>query len=228
MAKAVAGTSVEFTIKLFSQHNYGWASFLALIANHAGDTKYRAIVKYQNNLLQKIKWNGRSYPLEQHVSNNRTAVNDLRECYIHIGNAVPNFPQQVEYLLESTLSQDNTLHAAMGNIHADTNGLCSDFEAASIHLIEVDTYTRSSNTLNKNRQDNVYSVTFSGRGQTCVDLRWNNHKESRKLSDSQKDELTSWKSSNAGKSSSKKQQIETKTSKRGLKGNLLRVGGRKN
>ena len=57
IARAVVGTSVESTIKLFSQRNYGRAAVLALIANHAGDTKYRAIVKFRNNILQNIKWN---------------------------------------------------------------------------------------------------------------------------------------------------------------------------
>ena len=49
--KDVAGTSVESTIKSYSSRNYGCAEFLALIANHAGDTKYRSIVKYRSNLL---------------------------------------------------------------------------------------------------------------------------------------------------------------------------------
>ena len=79
----------------------------------------------------------------------------------------------------------------MGNIRADTNGLCSEFEAASSHIIEVDAYTCSYNPSNKDRQDNVSSVFFAGRGQTCVDLRWHTRQEFRELSDSQKDELTS-------------------------------------
>ena len=60
ISKAVAGTSVELTIKSYSRHKYGWAAFLALISNHAGDTKYRAVVKSRSNLLQNIKWNGRN------------------------------------------------------------------------------------------------------------------------------------------------------------------------
>ena len=40
ISKAIAGTSVELTIKSYSIRKDGWASFLALIANHADDTKY--------------------------------------------------------------------------------------------------------------------------------------------------------------------------------------------
>ena len=150
IAKYVAGNSVESTIKLLPWLKDGWATFLVLISNHASDTKYCAIVKSRNNLLQNIKWNGRSYHLEQHFSNHRTAVDNLLECSLHIGNAVPNVSQRVEYLLESISSQDNALQAAMGNIRADTNGLRSDFEASSIHIIEVDPCTHSSNPSNKN------------------------------------------------------------------------------
>ena len=55
--KATLGTSVESTVKAFSRRKYGWGTFLASIANHAGDTKYRAILKKCMNLLQNIKWN---------------------------------------------------------------------------------------------------------------------------------------------------------------------------
>ena len=65
IAKAVAGTYVESTIKPYSIRNDGCAAFLALIANHTGDTKYRAIVKSRSNLIHNIKWNVRNYPLER-------------------------------------------------------------------------------------------------------------------------------------------------------------------
>ena len=58
----VAGTSVESTIKSYSRHKDAWATFLALISNHAGDIKHRAIVKSRSELFQNIKWNGQNYP----------------------------------------------------------------------------------------------------------------------------------------------------------------------
>ena len=102
------------------------------------------------------------YPLKQHVSNYQTSVDNLCECSLHIGNAVPNISQLVEYLLKSISSQDNSLQATMRNICAGTNGLRGDFESASSHLVEVDPYTRSFNPSNNNRQANVSSVTFAG------------------------------------------------------------------
>ena len=51
ISKDVAGTSVDSTIKSYLRRKYGWLAFLALISNHAGDTKYRPIVKSRSNLL---------------------------------------------------------------------------------------------------------------------------------------------------------------------------------
>ena len=224
IAKAVAGTSVESTIKSFSRKKDGRAAFFALISNHAGDTKYRAIVKARNNLLQNIKWNGRSYPLEQHVSNHRTAIDDLRECATHIGNAVPNTPQRVEYILESISSQDNSLQAAMGNIRADTNGLRSDFEGATSHLIEVDPYNRSIKPT-KDRNPKISGTALGGRGNTGVDLRWHTRKEFRELASEQKDELTEWQTSNSDRAAIKKQRLQENKKRKGQNENSDKDNG---
>jgi len=208
ISKAVAGTSVESTIKSFSRSKDGRGAYKALVANHAGDEKYRAIVKARMNLLQNIKWNGRSYPLEQHVSNHRTAVDDLNDCASHINNAVPNMSQRVEYLLESINCQDSSLQAAMGNIRADTNNMRSNFEAAASHLIEVDPFRRASRQQgnnNKGTQAQVSAVTFAGRGKSGVDLRWHTRKEFGALTSDQRDELTAWQNTKEGKKVLKEQ-----------------------
>ncbi len=228
ISTAVAGTSVESTIKSFSRRKDGRGAYLALISNHAGETKYRAIVKARMNLLQNIKWNGRSYPLEQHVSNHRSAIDDLNDCALHIQAAVPNTPQRVEYLLESITCQDSSLQAAMGNVRADTNNMRSDFEAASNHLIEVDPYKKLRNGGNKSNTANVSSVSFAGRGKTGVDLRWHSRQEFRALSDEQKDELRNWQTSDEGKkvvAAAKKDSSGTKRKNDNNPGNNKNDGG---
>ena len=69
--QAVQGSSIGSTIKSYSRKNYGRLAFKALISNHAGETKYRGIMKKRMNLLQNIKWNGRTYTLETHITNHR-------------------------------------------------------------------------------------------------------------------------------------------------------------
>ena len=77
--EATRGTSVESTIKPFLRRKDGRGAFLALIANHDGEVKYRAIAKKRQNLQQTIKWTGNSYALKTNVSNNRKAYDDLRK-----------------------------------------------------------------------------------------------------------------------------------------------------
>lgn len=193
--EAVRGTSVESTIKSFSRRKDGRGAYLTLVANHAGDAKYRAISKKRMNFLQNIIWNGRSYPLESHVTNHRIAYDDLRECSAHITVPVPTDPQRVEYLIDSIKSTDSTLQAAIGLVRTNTNNMRDDFEAASSHLIEVDPYRRSnkSNARAAGRQANISAIDFhGGRGDTGVDLRWHHPKEFAKLSSEEKDELTAW------------------------------------
>lgn len=217
ISTAVSGTSVESTIKSFSRKKDGRGAYLALISNHAGETKYRAILKARMNLLQNIRWNGRSYPLEQHVSNHRSAVDDLKDCALHIQAAVPNTPQRVEYLLESISCQDSSLQAAMGNVRADTNGMRSDFEAASNHLIEVDPYKRIRHSSHKSNIANISSVSFAGRGKTGVDLRWHSRHEFRALTDEQKKELREWQSTGDGRkavAAAKKQDSASSTKRK--------------
>ena len=138
--KAARNTSIESTVKSFARTKDGRGAFLAIIANHAGETKYRSIHKKRMNLLQNIKWNGRSYPLETHVSNHRQAVDDIIECSNHITVAVPDQSQRVEYFIDSIECSDTTLQASLGLVRANTNSMRSDFELTSSTLIEVDPY----------------------------------------------------------------------------------------
>jgi hypothetical protein len=231
--KATRGTSVESTVKAFSRRKDGRGAFLALISNHAGDTKYRAILKKRMSLLQNIKWNGRAYPLETHVSNHRQAVDELRECAEHITATVPNKDQRVEYLIDSITCSDNTLQAAIGLIRANTNNMRNDFELAATALIEVDPYRRSQRSSGSGgRQGANVSATggidFSaGRGTTGVDLRWHPRKEFKSLPEDQRNELSDWFQTNEGKkfSEESRNQREKVKNKNGDK-NKNKRGGR--
>ena len=45
ISKAVTGTTVESTIKSFVRAKDGRGAYRALLTNHAGEAKYRAMVK---------------------------------------------------------------------------------------------------------------------------------------------------------------------------------------
>ena len=218
--KASRSTSVESTVKAFARKKDGRGAFLAVMANHAGDTKYRAIYKKRVNLLTNIKWNGRSYPLETHVSNHRQAIDDIKECKDHITVTVPDGPQRVEYLIDSINSSDTTLQATIGLIRANSNNSRNDFETAASSLIEVDPYKRQQRHPSNKGGAQVSGVSFAGRGNTGVDLRWHHPKEYKELSNEQKDELSQWQSSSEGKKildKSKKEAAEKRKKRLGDK-----------
>ena len=207
--EAVRGTSVESTIKSFSRSKDGRGAYFALITNHAGNVKYRSIAKKCTNLLHNIKWNGRAYPLESHVSNHRKAYDDLIECSKHIPCTVPSAEQRVEYLIDSISSTDATLQAAIGIVRANTNNMRNDFESAASSLIEVDPYRRAYRPA---RSAQISAIDFSaGRGNSGVDLRWHSRKQFLALPQNQKDELSEWLNTDAGKKK-KKEYFDNKNS----------------
>jgi hypothetical protein len=201
---ACRSTSVESTVKAFSRTQDGRGAFLALIDHHAGDSKYRAISRKRMNLLTNIKWNGRNYSLEKHVSNHRQALEDLSDCSNHITVNVPDQEQRVEYLIDSITCADSTLQASIGLIRSNVNNMRENFESAANTLIEVDPYRRIQRPPGQPKAT-VSAIDFSsGRGDSGVDLRWHTPQEFRNLTQEQRSELTKWQKSADGKSTLKK------------------------
>ena len=73
------------------------------------------------NLLKNIKWNGRTYPLETHITNHRQAFDDIRECSKHITVPVTDQSQIFEYLIDSLACGNNMLQAAIGLVLSNIN-----------------------------------------------------------------------------------------------------------
>ena len=55
LERATHNTSVESTVKEFSRKRDGRSAYLAVMTNHAGDTKYISIHKNRMNLFQNVK-----------------------------------------------------------------------------------------------------------------------------------------------------------------------------
>ena len=215
LEKACRGSSVESTVKTFSRTQNGRGAYLALIDHHAGESKYRTILKKRVNLLQNIKWNGRNYSLEKHVSNHRQAVDDILDCSDHITVTTPDQSQRVEYLIDSINCPDSTLQAAIGLIRSNVRNMREDFELAANALIEVDPYKRTQRQPNRPNAQ-ISAIYFSsGRGDTGVDLRWHTPSEFKSLPQEQKDELSSWQKLPDGKQVLRKSRDEhNKSNKR--------------
>ena len=200
--EAVRNTSCASTVKSFSRTKNGRGAFLALASNHAGDEKYRIIAKKRINFLQNVKWNGRQYPLESHVSNHRVAFDEITECSNHITVAVPTPGQRVEYFIDSINNTDSALQAAIGLVRADANNMRTNFDAMASSLIEVDPYRRGKrgNTTQGGREANISAINFhGGRGETGVDLRWHSKQQFKELPEDQREELKDWLKTAEGK-----------------------------
>lgn len=196
--EAARGTSVESTIKPFARKKDGRGAFIALLSNHAGESKHHSIFKKRNTYLTTTKWTGQSHLLETHVLHHHQSNDDIVECAKHITCPEPSMAQRVEYLIDSITCKDVTLMSAIGQIRANTNNMRNDFEAAANSLIEVDPYKRGSK--NTNRTAAISALDFSaGRGSTGVDLRFHSKKEYELLSEDKQNELIAWLSTADGK-----------------------------
>jgi len=155
---------------------------MAAIANHTGDTEYRAIHKKSMSLLQNIKWNRRTYPLENYISNHRQVSDDILKCNGHITVAVPDLPQRVEYLIDLIICSDNNLQTTLVIIRVNNNIMKEDFELASSVLIDVDPYHRSKRPSQGKSGAKISSIDFSTRRvKSGVDFRWHHPKELKAL-----------------------------------------------
>ena len=221
--EAARGTSVESTIKPFARQKDGRGAFLALIANHAGESKHRSIFKKRNTFLTSTKWTGQSHPFETHVSHHRQSNDDIVECAKHITVPVPSMAQRVEYLIDSITCKDVTLVSAIGQIRANTNNMRHDFEAAANALIEVDPYKRGSR--NTNRGASISALDFSaGRGSTGVDLRFHPKKEYEALSGDKRAELIEWLGTADGKKHKREYFRDLKKNKKSSSSNKQKSG----
>ena len=202
ISEAVKGTSCESTVKAFARTKDGRAAYLALISNHAGEVKYRALLKSSMHYLQNVKWNGYQFPVEAHVSKHRKA-HQIVECSAHISCPTITSEQKVEYLLDSISCNDNTIQATLALIRSNPT-LRGDFEQAASNIIEVDPHRKlKAVTTGKRPAYNISDSSMisygAGRGQSGVDLRWHSKKEFSSLSPDQKDELTKWMKTKEGK-----------------------------
>ena len=98
------------------------------------------------NLLQDIKWNGHSDPLDTHVYNHCQSLEDLQYCDTHINTSFPYQAQQVKYLIDSISCSDKKLKVAIEMVHANINNMHHNFEAATSTLIVVNPLQEVSET----------------------------------------------------------------------------------
>jgi hypothetical protein len=163
-------------------------AFLSLVAQYAGEDKWRAMIKTAEELLHNRKWKGQtSYSLENFVSQHRNAYVTLSQCQPHVQYQLPNKNTHVTHLLDNIECHDPPLQAAMTLIHNDNNpnGKMNDFEATK----QVAAGTKRPTAEISEVSVEGPSTAKQRTGTTGVEFRFFGKEEYRTLSDDQKAEL---------------------------------------
>ena len=88
---ATQGTTYATSIKLYQWHKDGKGVWMALMNQYAGDDKWEAEIKKQDDLLHTCIWKGQSsFLLEGFIAQHRNAYVSMQQCTEHVEYQLPN------------------------------------------------------------------------------------------------------------------------------------------
>ena len=203
LEEATRSTMYASSIQPYSRRKDGRGAWLALTNQYAGQDKWNAELKKQDDLLHTFRWKGQSnFSLDKFIAQHRNAFISMQQSAVHVAFQLPNEYTRVGYLLDAIETSDAALQAAMALVRNDTNpttGKRSDFEATATCLLPHDPVAKKRNTRGGGERQRgadissiVTSTIKSGVGSTGVDLRYHKMSEYKKLTPEQKSELHEW------------------------------------
>ena len=204
LEEATRSTAYAASIKPFQRTKNGRGAWMALIGQYAGNDKWEAEIKKQEQLLHSKIWKGQSnQSLEVFISQHRNAFVSMQACAEHIEFQLPNEHSRVGFLLDGIQCSDAGLQAAMASVQVATGpgGMRNNFEATAAHLLPYDPVAKKRNNTNK-RDSAQLSATEAeiagtnakpGIGKTGVHLRYHKQAEYDALTKAQKAELYAYK-----------------------------------
>ena len=212
LEEATRSTQYAASIKPYQRTKNGRGAWLAMVKQYAGEDKWEAEIKRQEQLLHTRVWKGQSnFSLEAFVSQHRNAYVSMQACAEHVAFQLPNGHSRVGFLLDAIQCSDAGLQASMANIRTDKapGGMRSDFEAAAAHLLPYDPVAKKRTAANKRgiglisaTDADISATSASGKpgiGQTGVHLRFHTKSEYQALTSEQKTELKQWRLDNPDK-----------------------------
>jgi hypothetical protein len=217
LEEATRTTAYAASIKPYQRAKDGRGAFQALTNQYAGQDKWEAELKKQDDLLHTREWKGQSnYTLERFVQQHRTAYVSMQSCAEYVEYQLPTEFTRVGYLLEGIQCNDAGLQAAMASIKLDTTpvtGKRNNFELAATHLLPYDPVAKKRTSNLKRGAGDISDTTGAdvssfgakeGIGKTGVHLRYHKGEEYASLSRAQMDELRDWRKTPEGKKSKRK------------------------
>ncbi len=116
----VCGHNDAATIAPFHRARDGCGALLALQSQHASKAIYDQLVKETENILKNRQWSGTtSATLSHHMGLHQKAFITHAECVEHIPVEVPNNCTCVTYLLDSFMTIDPSVFAAIVAVQQD-------------------------------------------------------------------------------------------------------------
>ena len=222
LEKATRGTSYAPTIKPYQRSKQGREAWRSLVNQYAGDDKWEAELKRQDDLLHNRVWKGQSnFSLEKFIAQHRNACVSMRQSAEHVTFQLPNERTRVTYLLDAIQCSDPGLQAAMAQVRTDSGGggKMNDFEATASYLLPYDPVSKkrasgakrgigSISEITGSDEADVSSVKESGStkpsiGKTGVEFRYYKPPEYNELKPDQKAELKDFRETKRGKGKGK-------------------------
>ena len=220
LEEATRSTNFAASIKPFERTKDGRGAWLALIAQYAGQDKWEAEVRKQEQFMHNRKWKGQSnYLLESFCAQHRNAYVSMQACAEHIEYQLPNDHSRVGFVLNNIECSDAGLQAAMASVRTDNgpNGMRNNFEDTVAHLVPYDPVAKKRAAGSKRGPGLISDATVGTEsetetnsqvaaaaggsskkpsiGKTGVHLRWHTNSEYAKLSKPQMAELWEWRMS---------------------------------
>ena len=101
LEEATRSTSYAASIKPFQRTKNGCGTLQDLTNQYAGNDKWEAEIRKQDDLQHTRVWKGQSnFPLEGFIAQHRNAFVSMQQCAEHIAYQLPNELTRVGYLLE--------------------------------------------------------------------------------------------------------------------------------
>ena len=209
LEEATQGTPYATSIKPFQREKDGRGAWVALTSQYAGNDKWEAEIKKQEQLSHTRIWKGQSnFSLEHFISQHRNAYVSMLACAEHVQYQLPNEHSRVGFLLDAIQCADAGLQAAMASVKTDNgpNGMQNNFEQAAAHLLPYDPVAKKQATgikhgsalilLTEAESEPITTIaandTKPSIGKTGVHLCYHKHHEYKKLMHKQRRELGEW------------------------------------
>lgn len=141
LKEALCSTSYASSLKAFQRPCDGRAAWFAIMKQYAGEDKWEAELKRQDNLLHTARWCGQStFTLKCFIAQHRHAFVSMTQCAEHVTYQLPKEYMHVTFLLDAIETTDAVLQAAMALCRNDTgpNGRRSNFEQTAAFILPHD------------------------------------------------------------------------------------------